>query len=192
MRSFKFLLPLVLLTQTAIAAPVEWAFDASHSRIGFSVAHLVISEVSGQFKQATGKFLIDDADLTKSKVDLTIQATSIDTGDEKRDEHLRKPDFFDVAKFPTLQFKSTKIVKSGASYKLSGDLTIKGVTKPVTLDATLSNSVKSPWGKEVRGAKLSGKIKRADFGLTYNAALEAGGVVIGEEVMLDIQVELNK
>lgn len=192
MRSLKFLLPLVLLTQVANAAPVEWAYDASHSRIGFSVAHLVVSSVSGQFKEATGKFSIDDADVTKSKVEITIQAASIDTGDAKRDEHLKNADFFDVAKFPTLKFQSTKIVKDGDKYKLTGNLTMHGVTKPVTLDATLSAPVKSPWGKEVRAAKLSGKIKRADFGLKYNAALEAGGVVIGEDVNLEINVEMNK
>jgi polyisoprenoid-binding protein YceI len=192
MRFKSFLLSSLLLTSVAHAAPAEWAFDASHSKIGFSVPHLMISSVSGHFKEATGKFQLEEADLTKSKVELTITAASIDTGDVKRDEHLRNADFFDTAKFPTLKFKSTKIEKVGDAYKLTGNLTIRNVTKSVTLDAKVSPAIKSPWGKQVRAATLSGKIKRADFGLVYNAALEAGGVVIGEEVTLEIQVEMTK
>jgi polyisoprenoid-binding protein YceI len=189
---------LALLGALAIPRPVaaetaEWALDGSHSRIGFSVSHMVVSSVSGRFKQFSGKIELDDADPTKSHVDISIKTESIDTDEAKRDEHLRSPDFFDAKKFPTLSFKSTKIAKAGGKkYKLSGDLTIHGITKAVTLDAELSEAVKSPWGKMVRSVKLGGKVKRGDFGLKWNKTLDAGGVVVGEDVTLDIQVEINK
>lgn len=181
------------LAHPVLAEPVEWVLDSSHSRLGFSVSHLVVSSVSGRFKQFNGKVELDEANLTKSQVDITIKADSIDTDDAKRDEHLRSPEFFDAKKFPTLHFKSSKITKAGGKkFKVAGDLTIHGVTKPVTLDAVLSEPVKNPWGKIVRSVKMSGKIKRGDFGLTWNKALDAGGVVVGDEVTLDIQAEINK
>lgn len=183
----------VALAHPVLAESVEWALDSSHSRLGFSVSHLVVSSVSGRFKQFSGKVELDEANLTKSQVDITIKADSIDTDDPKRDEHLRSPDFFDTKKFPTLNFRSSKITKvGGKKYKVAGDLTIHGVTKPVTLDAELSEPIKNPWGKVVRSVKMSGKIKRGDFGLTWNKSLDAGGVVVGDEVTLDIQAELNK
>lgn len=183
----------VALAHPVLAESVEWALDSSHSRLGFSVSHLVVSSVSGRFKQFSGKVELDEANLTKSQVDITIKADSIDTDDPKRDEHLRSPDFFDAKKFPTLNFRSSKITKvGGKKYKVAGDLTIHGVTKPVTLDAELSEPIKNPWGKVVRSVKMSGKIKRGDFGLTWNKSLDAGGVVVGDEVTLDIQAELNK
>jgi len=179
--------------QHAKAETAEWAIDASHSRIGFSVSHMVVSSVSGRFKQFGGKVELDDANLTKSQVEITIKAESIDTDEAKRDEHLRSPDFFDAKKFPTLLFKSSKITKAGGNkYKLTGDLTIHGVTKVVTLDAVLSEPVKNPWGKLVRSVKLGGKVHRSDFGLKWNKTLDAGGVLVGEDVTLDVQVEINK
>lgn len=184
-------LPL-LVAGIAHADAAEWNFDPAHSNIGFSVPHLVVSSVSGRFKEATAKVALDDADLTKSQVSVEINAASVDTNDQKRDEHLRSPDFFDVKKFPKLTFKSTKIAKAGAGYKLTGDLTIRDITKPVTLDATLSAPIKTPWGNQARAAKLSGKIKRGDFGLKWNKALEAGGVLVGEEVTLNVTAEVTK
>jgi polyisoprenoid-binding protein YceI len=187
------LLGALVLARPAVAEVSEWAIDGSHSRVGFSVSHMVVSSVSGRFKQFSGKVELDDANLTKSQVDISIKTESVDTDDAKRDEHLRSPDFFDAKKFPTLSFKSTKITKAGGKkYKLTGDLTIHGVTKPVVLDAEVSDPVKNPWGKLVRSVKLSGKVKRGDFGLKWNKALEAGGVLVGEEVSLDVQVEINK
>lgn len=184
-------LPL-LVAGIAHADSVEWKLDMSHTKVGFSVPHLVVSSVEGRFKEATAKIVLDDGDLTKSEVTVEINAASIDTSDTKRDDHLRSPDFFDVKKFPKLTFKSTKIAKSGAGYKLAGNLTIRDVTKPVTLDATLSAPVKTPWGNQARAAKVTGKLKRSDFGLTWNKALEAGGVLVGEEVTLNVTAEVTK
>ena len=184
-------LPL-LVAGIAHADSVEWKLDLSHSSVGFSVPHLVVSSVDGRFKEATAKVNLDDADLTRSQVSVEINTASVDTGDQKRDDHLKGPDFFDVKKFPKVTFKSTKIAKSGASYKLTGDLTIRDVTKSVTLDATVSAPVKTPWGNQARAAKLTGKIKRSDFGLKWNKALEAGGVLVGEDVTLDVKAEVTK
>jgi polyisoprenoid-binding protein YceI len=184
-------LPLLIAT-VAHADSAEWKLDMSHSSVGFSVPHLVVSSVDGRFKDGSAQIALDDTDLTKSQVSVEINAASIDTGDQKRDDHLRGPDFFDVKKFPKLTFKSTKIAKSGAGYKLVGDLTIRDVTKSVTLDATLSAPVKTPWGNQARAAKLSGKLKRSDFGLKWNKALETGGVLVGDEVTLNVKAEVTK
>ena len=120
------------------------------------------------------------------------EVASIDTGNADRDEHLRSPDFFDVAKFPKLEFRSTGITKTSAGYAIRGDLTIHGVTRPVTLDATLSEALTNPWGKQVRAARVMGKIKRQDFGLTWNKTLDQGGMLVGDEVAIDVKLELNK
>ena len=192
MRAIPALFAVLLVASAASADTAEWAIDSSHSHVGFSISHLVVSSVSGRFKDVTGKVMLDEADLTKSTVDLTIKVDSIDTDEAKRDEHLKSPDFFDTKKFPTMTFHATKIVKGGKGYKVTGDLKIRDVSKSVTLDGTLSNAIKSPWGKMVRGAKFEGKIKRGDFGLKWNKALEAGGVVVGEDVSLDIALEINK
>jgi len=183
----------LVIPQAVRADTSEWTLDGTHSRIGFSVSHMVVSSVSGRFKQFSGTVALDDANLTKSQVDITIKTESIDTDDAKRDEHLRSPDFFDAKKFPTLLFKSSKVAKAGGNkYKLTGALTIHGVTKDVTLDATVSDPIKNPWGKMVRSVKLGGKVKRSDFGLKWNKTLDAGGVLVGDDVTLDIQVEIDK
>ena len=192
MRAIPALFALLLVTSAAAADTSEWAIDPSHSHVGFSISHLVVSSVDGRFKDVSGKVLLDEADLTKSTVDLTIKIDSIDTDEPKRDEHLKSPDFFDAKKFPTMTFHGTKIVKAGKGYKVTGDLTIRDVKKSVTLDGTLSAPIKAPWGKMVRGAKFAGTIKRGDFGLKWNKALETGGVVVGDEVALNIALELNK
>lgn len=184
-------LPL-LVAGIAHADSVEWKLDPSHTSIGFSVPHLVISSVDGRFKEASAVVKLDDADLTKSDVSVTINTASVDTGDAKRDDHLRSPDFFDAKKFPTVTFKSTKISKAGSGYKLTGNLTIRDVTKPVTLDATLSAPVKTPWGNQARAATLTGKVKRGDFGLKWNKALETGGVVVGDDVTINVKAEVTK
>jgi polyisoprenoid-binding protein YceI len=184
-------LPL-LIAGIAHADSAEWKFDSSHSTVGFSVPHLVVSSVDGRFKEVTAKVSLEGTDLTKSQVSVEINTASINTDDEKRDEHLRGTDFFDVKKFPKLTFKSTKITKSGAAYKLTGDLTIRDVTKSVTLDATLSPPVKTPWGNQARAAKITGKINRNDFGLKWNKTLEAGGLLVGEDVTLNVKAEITK
>lgn len=174
------------------AGPVEWTIDPTHTQVGFTVPHMVVSEVDGQFKQFAGKVLLDEKDVTKSKVELTVQVASIDTGVADRDTHLRSGDFFDAAKHPTITFKSTKITKAGKGYKITGDITIRGVTKSVTLDATLSEAVTSPWGKQVRGAKITGKLNRLDFGVSWNKALDKGGIAVGNEVTIEVKTEINK
>ena len=181
-----------LLTSAALADTTEWAIDPAHSSIGFSVPHMMVSEVDGQFKTYTGKAQLDEADLTKSQVEFSADTASVDTGNAERDKHLKSPEFFDVEKFPKLTFKSTKITKAGKGYKLKGQLTLHGVTKEVTLDATVSQPVKNPWGKQVRAVKINGKLKRSDYGLSWNKTLDQGGVVIGDEVTLDLKLELNK
>ena len=192
MRTISALFAVLLVASAASADSAEWAVDPSHSHVGFSISHLVVSSVSGRFKDVSGKVQLDEADLTKSSVDLSIKVDSIDTDEPKRDEHLKSPDFFDTKKFPLMTFHATKIVKGGKGYKVTGDLKIRDVSKSVTLDGTLSKPIQSPWGKQVRGANFAGKIKRGDFGLKWNKALEAGGVVVGEDVTLDIQLEINK
>jgi polyisoprenoid-binding protein YceI len=184
-------LPL-LVAGIAHADSVEWKLDPSHTSIGFTVPHLVVSSVDGRFKEASAVVKLDDADLTKSDVSVTINAASVDTGDAKRDEHLRSPDFFDAKKFPTLTFKSTKISKAGKGYTLTGNLTIRDVTKPVTLDAIVSAPVKTPWGNQARAATLTGKVKRGDFGLKWNKALETGGVLVGDDVTINVKAEVTK
>lgn len=177
---------------SAYAETAEWAIDASHSRVGFSVPHMVVSDLEGRFKTVTGKVALDEADLTKSTVEIEIDANSIDTEDAERDKHLKSPDFFDTAKHPKITFKATSIKKAGKAFKVAGNLTMRGVTKPVTLDVELSKEVKNPWGKLVRAAKVKGKLNRQDFGVSWNKALDVGGVVVGDDVTIDIQLELNK
>ncbi len=191
MKRFIAALPL-LVAGLAHADTVEWKLDTSHTNIGFSVPHLVISSVEGRFREATAVVKLDEADLSKSQVSVDINTASIDTGDAKRDGHLKSPDFFDVAKFPKIQFVSTKVAKAGKGYKLTGDLTIRDVKKQVTLDATLSAPVKTPWGNQARAAKVTGKIKRGDFGLKWNKALETGGVVVGDDVTINVTAEVTK
>jgi polyisoprenoid-binding protein YceI len=138
----------------------------------------------------SGQAVIDEQDLTRSSLDVTVDPSSIDTREPKRDAHLRSADFFDVEKFPEIRFKSTRIARSGAGLAITGDLTLHGVTRPITLQAELTDPVKSPFGTTVRGASATGKIDRKEFGLAWNAALETGGVLVGEEVTLQIDAEL--
>ncbi len=174
-------------------AATQWDFDKVHSSVNFSVRHLMVSKVRGQFHDWSGTLLLDTDDITQSKVDVTIQAASIDTKEEKRDAHLRSGDFFDVEKFPTLGFKSTSIEKvSDEEIKIHGDLTIHGVTKPVTLVTEVSGIQKDPWGGTRTGFSASVAIQREDYGLTWNAALEAGGVVVGKKVDITLEIEAVK
>ena len=179
-------------TKASPAAPSSWKIDPSHSRIGFTVAHMVVSEVDGQLNDYSATVLIDDADPTKSQLELKADVASIDTHNADRDKHLKSGDFFDAEHFPQLTFKSTRIQKVGSSYKITGNLTLRGVTKPVTLDATLSEAVASPFGSVVRAARLKGSLSRRDFGISWNKAMDKGGVVVGDRVDIDIKLELNK
>jgi polyisoprenoid-binding protein YceI len=201
MRALISAVALAALVPATIAGPalaaetssaVEWTIDPTHTRVGFTVPHMVVSEVDGAFREYSGKVLLDEKDLTKSKVELTIQVASVDTGVPDRDKHLRNGDFFDAEKHPTITFKSTKVTKAGKAFKITGDMTIRGVTKSVTLDATLSEAVTSPWGKQVRGAKITGKLNRLDYGVSWNKALDKGGIAVGNEVTLEVKTEINK
>lgn len=185
---------LLVLGASATALASDWDIDSGHSRVGFAVKHMMVSTVHGTFGKYTGAITLDDADVTKSKAHLEIDAGSITTGNDKRDEHLRSPDFFDVAHFPKIVFDATRVEKVGADgLNLTGNLTIKNVTKPVVLAVSgFTGEVKDPWGMTRRGATAQTKINRKDFGLSWNKALEAGGVVVGEDVTIELEVELVK
>jgi polyisoprenoid-binding protein YceI len=172
--------------------PTQWQLDPAHSAAHFSVRHLMISNVRGEFTKLSGSALLNPADLAKSKVEVTIEAASINTREPQRDEHLRSADFLDVANYPALTFRSKRIEALGAdNFKLTGDLTIRGVTKEVTFDIEgPTASVKDPWGNIRAGVSGSAKINRKDYGLVWNALTEAGGVVVGDEVKITIEAEL--
>lgn len=177
----------------SIAQTTKWVIDKSHSKIQFDVAHLVISEVTGQFKSFDGSVLSDKPDFSDAKIEVSIDVNSINTDDEKRDGHLKSPDFFDANKYPKITFKSKSLKKVNNNlYKLTGDLTMHGVTKEVVLDVQFNGIKNDPWGNTKAGFKVTGKINRNDFGLKYNAPLEGGGVLIGEEVNITCNVELLK
>jgi polyisoprenoid-binding protein YceI len=182
-----------LVLSSGAAQASDWVIDSSHSAAQFSVKHMMVSTVRGQFDKVTGTVELDEKDPTKSKIDVVIDAKTINTRDAKRDAHLKAADFFDVEKHPTLTFKSTQIEKAAdGKLKATGDLTMRGVTKPVTLMVEpLSAAVKNPWGQTVRGVSATGKLSRKDWGLTWNKALETGGMVVGDEVTLIIDAELN-
>jgi polyisoprenoid-binding protein YceI len=172
--------------------PTQWQIDPAHSAAHFSVRHLMISNVRGEFTKLSGSALIYPADPAKSTVEITIEAASINTREAKRDEHLRSADFFDAANHPALTFRSKRVEALGLeNFKLTGDLTIRGVTKEVTFDVEgPTASVKDPWGNIRAGVAASAKINRKDFGLVWNALTEAGGVVVGDEVKITIEAEL--
>lgn len=176
----------------ASAGTSTWNVDASHSTVGFSVRHLVISTVRGDFTKFSGKVQLDEADVTRSTVDATIDVASIDTRVADRDGHLKSPDFFDAAKYPSITFRSTKVAKAGAGRLLvTGDLTLHGVTKPVTLDVSASAEVKGMYGETRRGYSATAKLDRKDYGLTWNKLVEAGPAV-GDEVTLTLDLEAVK
>jgi len=178
----------------ASASTSTWAIDPEHSYVGFKVRHLMVSNVKGNFTTFNGTVDLDDKDLAKSKVAVNIDTNSIDTNVQKRDEHLRSADFLDVAKYPAMTFASKKISQNGKDrIAITGDLTLHGVTREAVLDAeSLSPEIKDPWGNIRRGTTATTTINRKDFGLTWNAALETGGVVVGDEVTILLEIEMIK
>jgi len=187
------LIAISAISFTANSQTTNWKLDNSHSSIGFSVDHLVVSETVGQFNDYTATITADKEDFTDAKFEITIQTKSVDSRDEKRDEHLRGNDFFDSEKYPTITFKGKEFKKvSGNKYKVIGTFTLHGVTKEVTFDATFGGTVKDPWGGTRAGLKLSGEIDRYDYGLKYNSILEAGGLAIGQKVRIEVRLELIK
>jgi len=185
-------LAVALVPALALGQANTWNIDSSHSRTGFSVRHLVITDVRGEFAKTAGKAQIDDADLSKSSVEVTIEVGSVDTRDEKRDNHLKSADFFDAAKFPTITFKSTKVTpgKDGA-LTVVGNLTMRGVTKPVTLEGSITKAITDPWGLTRRGVAFSGKLDRKEWGVSWSKVTDVGAVA-SDEVKLDIQAEVVK
>ena len=187
------LVALALAATAGTARAEKWEIDSSHTNAHFSVKHMMVSNVQGDLGKVSGTVDLEGKDPTKAAVDVSIDVSGINTREPKRDGHLKSPDFFDVAKYPTITFKSKKIVKSKSGYNLEGDLTIHGVTKDVTL--AMQNptpEMKDPWGGIRVGAVATTKINRKDFGLVWNKALEAGGVVVGDEVAITLDVELMK
>ena len=168
----------------------NWNIDAVHSGINFSIRHMVVSKVRGRFAKYSGVLNLDEEDLTRSTLEATVDAGSIDTGAAQRDEHLRSADFFDVEKFPALRFLSRRIEKvDGQQYRVIGDLTIRDVTREVVLDVEYGGRGKDPWGNERVGFIATAALDRKDFGLKWNQALEAGGVLVGDRVDIEIEVQ---
>lgn len=188
----KSLLAVIAVALPGSAFAADYVIDPSHTSVGFTVRHLMVSKVRGSFEKVSGTVKYDPNEPEKIVIDATIDAASINTREAKRDEHLRSPDFFDVAKHPTLTFKSKKAKVLGkGKLEVIGDLTIRGVTKEVTLQVEgLDQEIKDPWGNVRRGATATTRINRKDFGLAWNQVLETGGVMVGEDVDIQIDVEL--
>lgn len=172
-------------------ASMNFKLDTSHSEVGFKVSHLMVSKVSGKFKEFDGTFSFDEKTKTLENLNSTIKVGSVDTADAKRDDHLKSPDFFDVSKNAEMTFKQTKkaVLKEKKATKIDGELTIKGVTKPVTLNVIYNGVVTDPWGNRKVGFEATGKVKRKDFNITWNKNLDGGGVVVGDEVEIVIAGE---
>jgi polyisoprenoid-binding protein YceI len=169
-----------------------WNLDPAHSSVGFSVRHMMVTTVKGQFEKVQGVVELDDKDITKSTVEVTVDVASLNTHEPKRDAHLKSADFFDVEKFPTAVFKSTKVQKMGKNkLKVTGDLTLHGITKPVVLEVEgPSPAYQTPFGTTVRGVQATGKLDRKAFNVNWNKTLDNGGVLVGNEVTLDLNAEL--
>jgi len=181
------------LSQVSLFAQTKWAVDNVHSSVSFTVSHMVISEITGSFKKYSADITASKPDFTDAVIDFSIEVSSINTDNENRDKHLKSPDFFDAEKFPTLNFKSTSLKKgAGNKYTLSGNLTMKGVTKPVTFDVTYGGTAKDGQGNTKAGFKANATIDRFDYGLKWNALTEAGGAMVGKDVTIDIKLELKQ
>jgi polyisoprenoid-binding protein YceI len=190
---------LALVASSALSFPTvawssTWEIDPAHTSIEFGVKHMMVSTVKGSFAKVKGTLELDEKDLSKSMVEVEVDMASVNTHDPKRDGHLKSPDFFDVAKYPTATFKSTKVQKAGKNkLKVHGDLTLHGVTKPIVLDVEGPTApLKTPFGSTVRGVHATTKLDRKDFGIVWNKALDSGGVLVGNEVKLDLNIELSE
>ena len=191
-RTITLMIGLFVLAVPVFTYAVTWEMDPAHSSFQFKVRHLTVSNVGGNFSKFRGVVMIDDKEITQLKVEVTIDAASVNTGHAQRDEHLRGPDFFDVAKHPTVTFVSKKVIKADAGrLKVTGDLTLHGVTREITVDVERPTAeVKDPSGNFRRGATATTKINRKDFGLTWNKVMDSGGLVVGDEVNIYVEVEL--
>ncbi|NHZ71812.1 MAG: polyisoprenoid-binding protein [Aquificales bacterium] len=170
---------------------MTWQIDYTHSEINFTARHMMISKVRGRFEEWSGVVNFDPENLANTTVDVTVQMASVNTREQQRDDHLRSPDFFDVDSYPEMRFKSTNVEQDDDDEgKLHGDLTIRDVTKPVVLDVDYAGQAKSPWGTVSAGFSASTTINRKDWDLTWNQALETGGVLVGEKIKIEIELEL--
>jgi polyisoprenoid-binding protein YceI len=189
----KLVTALAVLSLAGSAAASTWKSDAAHAKAGFSAKHMMVSTVHGELGPITSTIELDDKDLTRSKIDATIDATKLNTGIEKRDAHLKGPDFFDTAKFPNVTFKSKKIEKAGDKYKVTGDLTIKDKTKEVVLEAAVSPEIANPFTKAMtRGVSATGSLNREDWGLVWNMPMGTDGVVVSKDIKLELDLEYIK
>lgn len=171
----------------------KWGLDPTHSEITFKIRHLMVSNVSGNFGTFTVSAETEEEDFSNAKISFSTEVASINTGNEQRDGHLQSPDFFDAAAYPAISFESTSMEKNGeGAFKLHGHLTVKDVTKPVTLDVELGGIANDPYGNRKAGFSIEGKINRKDFGLTWNAPTEAGGLLVGEDVKIAAEIQVVK
>jgi polyisoprenoid-binding protein YceI len=176
---------------TQTGETTTWTIDGAHTHVGFAIKHLMIATVRGRFTDVQGTVTLDERDPTSATADITINTATVNTGDEKRDAHLRSPDFFDVEHYPTMTFRSKRVeAKRNDALLVIGDLTIRGVTREVALDVQVLGRAKDPWGREHVAFDARGSIKRGDYGLTWNAALETGGVLVGDDVNISIEAQL--
>lgn len=189
----KIITSVALVASMAMANAQTWQLDKSHSSVKFSVTHMMVSETEGNFKSFTANVTAQKEDFSDLSADFTIQVKSINTDDEKRDGHLASPDFFDAEKYPTITFKSTSFKKVGEkSYKLAGEITMHGVTKPVTFDVKYNGTAKDPYGNTKAGFRASTIVKRSDFNISWNKVLDTGGFALSDEVQVFVNIELNK
>jgi len=192
MHRFKFLAIIFLFT-ASLFAQTTWTVDKSHSKVGFGVTHLVITDVDGFFKDYDAQITTEGDDFSKTQIDFTIKTNSIFTDNKDRDNHLRSDDFFNAEKYPNMIFKGKSMKKVGdKKYKLIGDFTIRDVTKQIALDVTYNGTVKDPWGNTKSGFKVTGEIDRFDYNLKWNKAIETGSLVVGKDVELVIDLQLVK
>jgi len=182
----------MMMVSAAMAA--TWTIDPAHSAARFKVRHLMISNVEGRFGEVTGTINYDESDVSKSSVEATIDARTIDTGAEARDKDLKSANFFEVEKYPTMTFRSTKVEKAGdGRLKVTGDLTMKGITKPIVLDVDgPSRSITDPWGNVKAGASATATLNRQEFGIAWNKTLDGGGVVVSDQVQITIEIEMAR
>lgn len=178
---------------SAFAQSTRWSYDAAHAKVGFSISHFGISETEGKFTKFDGLVLSDKSDFSDAKIDFTIDVNSINTEEPQRDQHLKSPDFFDAAKYPSITFKSKSLKPSGKNkYKLVGDVSMHGVTKEIVLDVTYRGTVVDPYKNTKAGFKITGTLDRTLFGLVWNGKLATGDLLVGNDVDLDINIELTK
>ena len=193
MKNLFVVLIAIVLTVFTVNAQTTWKLDIAHSKVQFAISHMVISEVTGRFKDFDATLTQTKDDFTNAKLDATIKVNSIDTDNESRDKHLKSPDFFDAVKYQEIKFVSKPFEKSGKDkYRITGALTMHGITKMVVLDTKFNGQANDPWGNTKAGFKATTVVNRKDFGIVYNTTLETGGLLIGEDVEITISVEMAK